>query len=55
MGLSLPALIPTASFDLNLEVGQRGDAEGLLVRDTFLKASATINFGERWFLRRRID
>ncbi|MEO1479502.1 MAG: hypothetical protein AAFV01_13085 [Bacteroidota bacterium] len=55
VGLSLPALIPTASFDLNLEVGQRGDAEGLLVRDTFLKASATINFGERWFLRRRID
>ncbi|MEM8600633.1 MAG: hypothetical protein AAGF99_11995 [Bacteroidota bacterium] len=55
VGLSLPALIPTASFDLNLEVGQRGDTDGLLVQDTFLKASATINFGERWFLRRRID
>ncbi|MEM9997684.1 MAG: hypothetical protein AAF809_08280 [Bacteroidota bacterium] len=54
-GLSLPALIPTASFDLNVEVGQRGDATGLLVRDTFVKASATINFGERWFQRRRLD
>ncbi|MEM6782937.1 MAG: hypothetical protein AAF624_04285 [Bacteroidota bacterium] len=54
-GLSLPALIPTASFDLNVELGQRGDAEGLLVRDSFIRASATINFGERWFLRRRID
>ena len=59
-GVSLPALLPTARFDLGGEVGVRG-VDGLsgddvnLVRDLFFKATATINFGERWFVRRQFD
>jgi hypothetical protein len=60
-GVSLPALAPTARFDLGGEIGVRG-VEGLssdgsqsLVRDLFFKATATINFGERWFVRRQFD
>lgn len=53
-GLSLPALIPTARFDLGFEVGTRGTTERGLVRDLFIKGSATINFGERWFQRRQL-
>lgn len=53
-GISLPALIPTARFDLGFEVGTRGTTERGLVRDLFIKGSATINFGERWFRRRQL-
>lgn len=53
-GLSLPALIPTARFDLGFEVGTRGTTDRGLVRDLFIKGSATINFGERWFRRRQL-
>lgn len=53
-GVSLPALLPTARFDLGFEVGTRGTMERGLVRDLFIKASATINFGERWFRQRRL-
>lgn len=53
-GVSLPALIPTARFDLGFEVGTRGATERGLVRDLFFKGSATINFGERWFQRRQL-
>ena len=54
-GISLPTRITGARFDLGFEVGTRGSTDGVLVRDTFLKGSATINFGERWFIRRRLD
>lgn len=53
-GLSLPALLPTARFDLGFELGTRGSTEGGLVRDLFVRGSATINFGERWFRRRAL-
>ncbi len=53
-GLSLPAVLPTARFDLGFEVGTRGTTERGLVRDLFIKGSATINFGERWFRRRKL-
>lgn len=53
-GLSLPALFPTARFDLGFEIGTRGTTDRGLVRDLFIKASATINFGERWFRERRL-
>lgn len=53
-GISLPALIPTARFDLGFEVGTRGTTERGLVRDLFIRGSATINFGERWFRRRQL-
>jgi hypothetical protein len=54
-GLSLPTRLTGARFDLGFELGTRGSTDGVLVRDTFLKGSATINFGERWFVRRRLD
>ena len=60
-GVSLPALVPTARFDLGGEIGMRGvdgrsaDGSADLVRDLFFKATATINFGERWFVRRQFD
>ncbi len=53
-GLSLPAVLPTARFDLGFEVGTRGTTERGLVRDLFIKGSATINFGERWFRQRKL-
>ncbi len=53
-GLSLPAVLPTARLDLGFEVGTRGTTERGLVRDLFIKGSATINFGERWFRRRKL-
>ncbi len=54
-GVSLPSRITGARFDLGLEVGTRGSASGVLVRDSFLKGTLTINFGERWFVRRRFN
>ncbi len=53
-GLSLPTLFPGARFDIGLEAGTRGAAEGDLVRDRYVRASLTLTFGERWFVRRRI-
>ena len=54
-GVSLPNRLTGARFDLGLELGTRGSTEGVLVRDTFLKGTLTLNFGERWFIRRRFD
>ena len=54
-GVSLPSRITGARFDLGLEAGTRGSTAGVLVRDTFLKGTLTINFGERWFVRRRFN
>ena len=52
-GLSLPALLPGSRLDLGLEVGQRGEAVGALVRDRFLKFNVALTLGERWFDRPR--
>ena len=54
-GVSIPNRVTGARFDLGFELGTRGSAEGVLVRDTFLKGTLTLNFGERWFVRRRFD
>ncbi len=54
-GLSVPSRITGARFDLGVELGTRGSTEGVLVHDSFLKGSLTINFGERWFIRRRFN
>ena len=54
-GLSIPNPLTGARFDLGVEVGTRGSTEGVLVRDTFLKGTLTVNFGERWFIRRRFN
>lgn len=53
-GVSLPTVVPAARLDLGLEAGTRGSTEGMLVRDMFIRGTATINFGERWFIRRRL-
>lgn len=53
-GVSLPTVVPAARFDLGLEAGMRGTTDGMLVRDIFIRGTATINFGERWFVRRRL-
>jgi hypothetical protein len=53
-GLSLPTVFSAARFDLGLEAGTRGSTDGVLVRDLFIRGTATLNFGERWFLRRRL-
>lgn len=54
-GVSVPNRLTGARFDLGFELGTRGTTEGVLVRDTFLKGTLTINFGERWFVRRRFN
>lgn len=54
-GLALPTRLRQSRFDLGFEVGTRGSTEGVLVRDVFVRGTVTFNFGERWFLRRRID
>ncbi|MGB3541641.1 hypothetical protein [Rubrivirga sp.] len=54
-GISLPSRITGARFDLGLEAGTRGSTTGVLVRDSFLKGTLTINFGERWFIQRRFN
>lgn len=54
-GLSVPNRFTGARIDLGFEVGTRGSTEGVLVRDTFVKGTFTLNFGERWFVRRRLN
>jgi len=53
-GLSLPTMSGGTRVDLSFSVGQRGTTENDLVRDTFYTVSATLNIGERWFLRRQL-
>lgn len=52
-GLSLPTIRPGTYLDLGLELGTRGTTQEGLVRDLFIRGTATINFGERWFIRRQ--
>ena len=53
-GVSLPTLFGGTRLDLNIHVGRRGSASGILVKDRFVTVSATLNVGERWFLKRRL-
>jgi hypothetical protein len=52
-GLSMPSLFPGTYVDLNAEIGRRGTISKDLVRDLYANISATINFGEQWFVKRR--
>ena len=54
-GVSVPNRLTGSRIDLGFEVGTRGSTEGVLVRDTFVKGTFTLNFGERWFVRRRFN
>ncbi len=51
--LSMPAMLQGVRFDIGFEAGSRGTTGDGLVRDLFLMGTATINFGERWFIRRQ--
>ena len=53
-GVSLPTLFGGTRPDLNIHVGRRGSASGIMVKDRFVTVSATLNVGERWFLKRRL-
>lgn len=48
-GLSLPTRLSGTRLDVNIQVGTRGSTEADLVRDRFLRLSASVNIGERWF------
>lgn len=54
-GVSVPNRFTGARVDLGFELGTRGSTEGVLVQDSFLKGTFTLNFGERWFVRRRLN
>ena len=53
-GISLPTRLGGTRLDLNVQVGRRGSTTGILVQDRFVTVSATLNAGERWFLKRRL-
>jgi len=53
-GIGLPSLFGGTSVDLNGEFGRRGLKQGILVQDLFFRLTLTINFGERWFVKRRL-
>jgi hypothetical protein len=53
-GFSLPTSASGTRIDLNARAGTRGTTSNSLVRDTFFGFSLHINFGERWFKRRKL-
>ena len=53
-GVSLPTSLSGTRIDFNLTAGTRGQTSDTLVRDTFYGVSLHINFGERWFQRRKL-
>ncbi len=53
-GLSMPAFTPGTRLDINFEVGTRGTTDQNLVHDLFYGMSATLNIGERWFIKRKL-
>lgn len=53
-GISLPTSLSGTRIDLNTRVGTRGMTSNSLVRDTFFGVSLHVNFGERWFQRRKL-
>ncbi len=53
-GISLPTYNPGTRIDINVSIGTRGTTNNGLVRDTFIRIGANINFGERWFLKRKL-
>ena len=53
-GLGLPTLFAGTRVDLVFEIGTRGTLDRNLVRDRFVGLSATVNVGERWFVKRRL-
>lgn len=53
-GVSLPTSLSGTRIDLNTTVGVRGQKSSSLVHDRFFGLSLHVNFGERWFQRRKL-
>lgn len=53
-GLGLPTLFSGTRLDLSFEIGTRGTTSANLIRDRFIGVSATLNVGERWFIKRKL-
>jgi hypothetical protein len=53
-GISLPTSLAGTRIDLNTAAGTRGTTTDTLVRDRFFEVSLHVNFGERWFQRRKL-
>lgn len=53
-GFSFPTSLPGTRIDLNLEAGVRGLRDAAPVRDAFYGIGVHVNFGERWFERRKL-
>ena len=53
-GLGLPTLFYGTRIDLSFEIGTRGSIDNNLIRDRYIGVSATLNIGERWFVKRRL-
>jgi len=46
--------VPGTYLDITGQIGSRGKTSDVLVQDLLYKISITLNFGERWFLKRRL-
>lgn len=53
-GFSFPTSLPGTRVDLNFRAGRRGTTTDNLVRDDFYGVALHINFGERWFQKRKL-
>lgn len=53
-GISLPTLFPGTRVDVHAEVGKRGSTDGVLIQDSYFRLGVSINFADRWFVRRRL-
>jgi len=53
-GFGLPTLFLGTRLDISFEIGTRGTTNYNLIRDRFVGVSATLNIGERWFVKRRL-
>ena len=53
-GFGLPTLFLGTRVDISFEIGTRGSTSYNLIRDRFIGVSATLNIGERWFVKRRL-
>lgn len=53
-GVSLPTSLSGTRIDLSTVGGTRGTTSDSLVRDVFFGLSLHVNFGERWFHRRKL-
>ena len=53
-GISVPTLIPGTRIDMNLDVGRRGTTDNGLIEDRYIRFGVSLNFGERWFIQRKL-